>query len=242
MSVAKRMPVATVFLFTLSVCSTNAGAGRLGLDIDPPGHEEFPENHSPSGQITWFAEQDLAIPNSPYEVHLTFWFEIEFVEPDNIPINPTLSDLTLLNWPAGYPNSVTWNFLYLPSNPGGPVNDWFWFAGIVLSPEDTRPTFQAGQGIATATWLTGGDDVDHQPDDGYFKLTSRGFVVLANPEDNLFLDTVSATKTFNPEPAPEPTTLMLSVLGAIALYWAARTSGRKAGNQPLFAPERRMPK
>jgi len=215
-SVVRTLIFAMILLYFIFTADF-ANATVLNVAISPAGDKTFPEDTILSGQVIWSVEDDLAIPNASYDIYVTFEIMLELTDPDNIPANPSVSELSLWGWPTEFGETVPWTFEWMSGAIGGPRNTWHWSATLVVTPTDNRPAFLAGQDIATANWSTGGEDVDDIADCTSFRMRPAIFIVLATSPDWLIWHSDYDASFFNPEPIPEPATVAILGVGALAL-------------------------
>jgi hypothetical protein len=182
----------------------------MAVTILPPGDEAFIEDTLRSGQIVWQAEENLTLSPGTFRFEVFFWFG----DPDNIPVNPTVSQLMLLNWPAEFGTTIPWTFDQYSLSVGGPLNMWTWHAEATVV---STLVFPAGSTLGTAAWSTRGADVDDIADSATFSMRAEATHVIYTAEGTLISKLAWDTKGFNPEPIPEPTALSLVLLGALAL-------------------------
>ncbi len=220
----KRRDVALVAVgvwLLLAIFGDRTSADALVVEITPPGTLVFQEGSVQAGQILWSADQGLTIPPSNYDYSYTFTVTIA-AGLDNIPVDPSVSPLLLGGFPEGFPETLTWRFVLLPYFSGIPPDDissgppytWAWSASLV---SNSPLTFAPGQVIATADWATSGADLDGVADDSSFTLRAALHVVARLPGDYLPLHVPYGTISLNPEPIPEPTSLIVLALGALGL-------------------------
>ena len=193
-----------------------ATAAPLKVAIFPAGSETFIEDTRPSGQIVWSAEEDLVILAGQ---RLSFAVSFDFTDTDNVPVDPWVSELSLVDWPAQWGATMPWTFWWFSSSLHGPRNTWAWHASAVL---DTQVTFEAGENIATAAWETGGDDIDDTGDDSSLRMLAGASVMTDSSSGWLTLKRASDNKDFNPEPVPEPAVLSLVAFGAFGILRRGR--------------------
>ena len=217
MSRGKLVVLAGLLAGVIAGPAGTAKAAALNVGISPAGAETFVEGSTRSGHIEWFVQEDFQVPSSSTDYHFGFAVTVAFTDPDNVPSDPWLSDLSLTGWPAGFDSTVPWDFEWISSSVDGPRNTWAWWANVTVGPEDARPTFQAGQILANATWSVDGDDVDDVADDSSFHMIAGVQLVYATSPDWLIMQIANDTKLFNPEPIPEPTGLLLLAAGAVAI-------------------------
>ena len=208
-SLYTRVAVALLAGALLASIAAVAGAAPMTVTILPSGDEAFIEDTLRSGQIVWQAEEDLTL--SPG----TFRFEVRFSfsDPDNIPVNPTVSQLMLLNWPAEFGTTIAWTFLQYSLSVEGPLNAWSWHAEATVG---STVFFPAGSTLGSAAWSTGGDDVDDIADGATFGMRAEATNVIYTTEGTLISKYAWVTKGFNPQPIPEPTALSFVLLGVLA--------------------------
>lgn len=230
-----------LFLAIAFLAVTFAGGGLANADvlkvgISAPGGESFLEGTTRSGQIVWSVDEPLVIPASNMDIYLRFAVTISFTDADNVPVDPWLSDLRLIDWPPGFESTLPWSFVWFSSSLDGPRNTWDWSATVTVEPGPGM-TFPAGQDIATAAWSTGGDDVDNVFDDSPFEMAAyvseRVWVggVYIGPDGQIIhgmyalSKSASDVKFFNPEPIPAPPALTLLALGALTVAGGRRQRG-----------------
>lgn len=218
MRLLRNLPISISALFVLTIWPCSALADSpLQVQITIQGDETFPDRAGLSGQINWVAVETFVITPGLY----TFSVGFQYTDPDNIPIDPLVSELSLLDWPPEFGVNESWEFIHTSTSLDCPLNSWQWRVEITIDPEDTLPSFQTGETIATADWSTAGDDIDDTADNSGFsmKASVRKLVWLPQPifpnptggptgtMGTLFSN--SDEHMFNPEPIPEPSTLVL---------------------------------
>ena len=220
---ARGVFLAAVWGLGVLACAAQAQAAPMAVTILPPGDEAFIEDTLRSGQIVWQAEENLTLSPGTFRFEVRF----EFSDPDNIPVNPTVAQLMLVNWPAEFGTTIPWTFLQYSDRVQGPLNGWMWHAEASVG---SGITFAAGSAIATAAWSTGGDDVDDIADGATFSMRAESTNLIYTTERTLISKLAWDTKGFNPEPIPEPTALSLVLLGALALLRRRWQAGDRVGD------------
>jgi len=207
---ARGVFLAAVWGLGVLACGAQAQAEPMAVTILPPGGEAFIEDTLRSGQIVWQAEENLTLTPGTFRFEVLF----QFSDTDNIPVNPTVSQLMLVNWPAEFGTTIPWTFYHGRLTVEGPLNIWTWYAEATVV---STLVFPAGSMLGSAAWSTGGDDVDDIADGATFGMRAEATHVIYTGEGTLISRYAWDTKALNPEPIPEPTTLSFVLLGALAL-------------------------
>ncbi len=209
----KSLVLAGGVLLTLGLIGSRAQADALNVDILLSGPQAFQETTVQSGQVIWStADGGLGIQPSNFDVYYGFEIIIQ-ADSDNVPVDPSVSALSLIGWPAEVPETLTWNFEWYPS-ADGPRNTWLWYTGVQFS---SGLTFDPGQVIATVGWATSGDDIDDFPDDGFFEMSASLRIVYMISPNYLLGHLASDSKLLNPEPVPEPGSLIVLAVGSLTV-------------------------
>ena len=196
----------------LAFVGSQAQADTLNVNILPSGSQSFLEGTMQSGQIAWSTtDQGLVIPPSNYDIYFRFQISIE-ADADNVPEDSSVSVLSLIEWPTAFPETLTWDFELVSGAIDGPLDTWTWSTGVLFT---SGLTFDTGQVIAACDWQTFGNDIDDFPDDGSFELGASVSVVYQIPLGYLIRHYAADSKFLNPEPIPEPTSLIVLALGAL---------------------------
>jgi hypothetical protein len=209
-------------LVTPAICLADQ---RIQAHVEPPG--TFREDQGLAGSFTWSGGTEGGqIPEANFDFLFVFQAGFRYQDPDNIPVAPAVSDLTLIGWPAGFPQTLPWTFEHMSSSLDGPLDTWAWLATVVVHPGDPRPVLTPGVPFATATWTTGGDDVDNLADLSSFSAVAFLPVMMDLEPSWLTWAVDRAEVALNPEPVPEPATLALLAIGGV---WATRRTPRSRG-------------
>lgn len=216
---ARKSVAWTAALLTGIVAGTSAvSADNFAVSISPKEPRQFIEGTTVSGRIAWSVPSLTAVLAGD-RVRLDV--VIEATDADAVPVDPWVSELSLTGWPAEYPDQAEWSFEWLSSSIGGPRNTWWWSVEIAV---DSQFAFgQAGE-IASASWRTGGDDVDGFPDDGTFEIIASAEVLHPSGPDLLWLHHGQDGRCLNPEPVPGPQGLLL-LAGGLPVLLARRRKG-----------------
>lgn len=205
---------AALGLVLLGVLADSSQADTLNVDIQSSGPQAFQEATVQSGQVIWSTtDQGLVIPPSNYDVYLRFEIIIE-ADTDNVPVDPSVSVLSLIGWPTEFPQTLTWDFDLMSSAVDGPLNTWIWSTGVTFR---SGLTLDPEEVIATADWGTSGNDIDDFPDNGSFAFSASVSVVHMIPTESLMTVIASDSKLLNPEPVPEPSLLIILAGGWVLL-------------------------
>ncbi|MFO8014651.1 MAG: PEP-CTERM sorting domain-containing protein [Phycisphaerae bacterium] len=210
----------TLFLARLAMTATVASAALslvpmaqadpMTVAILPAGDETFLEGSLRSGQIIWEAQEDLTLSPGTFRFEVVFRFDHS--DPDNVPVEPAVGELSLLNWPMEFGTTIPWTPGRYSDRVGSPLNVWMWVAEAAVT---STVTFPAGARIGTVAWSTGGQDLDDIADNGSFHVTGEATHRVDTGEQTLILKSARDTKGLNPEPVPEPASFCLVLLGVL---------------------------
>jgi len=221
----------------MAILAGPLAAAPMVVRIVPDGPETFLEGTVRSGYVSWMANEDLTIYGTGSR-ELTFGIGLDYTDPDNAPISPNVADLNLVGWTCGFASVLSWNFVHCSSSLDGPLDTYSW---MIWAAPDEDLTFHVGDEVARASWTTGGEDLDNVPDSGSFEMSVQAgrLFHLTYGTAPVVYDT--QTKTMNPEPLPEPGSILLTA--ACALFLGRRrercVTGRGARSGMPHAADRR---